>query len=79
MNKLDLTLRIEDKIADRTGAKKTVLWAILKSKKAGYESIVAVNEIPEDSVLYKEVRQIADGMVELRRRELQDQSKQKNA
>jgi len=66
---MDITLHIERK-KDNTKKVKTVMWVVYRSKKKGYEHIVAVNELPKNSSLFDEARMLSEEMVELRKNEL---------
>ena len=71
---MDITLRFTDN-KDKTNKMKRVMMVVYKSKEKGYESIIAVNELPSRSVLAKEVNMIAKELVALRKQELKDNQK----
>lgn len=73
---MDITIRITDD-KDKTKKVKRIMMVVYKSKKKGYESIVAVNELPKKSSFANEVDIIAKEMVELRKQELKDNKKKK--
>lgn len=71
---MDITLRFTDN-KDKTNKMKRVMMVVYKSKEKGYESIIAVNELPSRSILAKEVNMIAKELVALRKQELKDNKK----
>lgn len=72
----EITLRFED-AKDKSGKVKRVMWVLYKSKRNGYESIAAVNEIDSTGFLAREVDKIGREMIELRSEELKANKKKK--
>jgi len=77
--KKEITIRVDEEKKDKTGKKKKVLWVMVKTDKKNYESLAAVNELPDDSILSIEINKIVDQMFDLKKKELKKSSTKKES